>query len=106
MLSGGGPLVVAWELGVAGGLASAGAALSAADKILGVSAGAIVGAQLAAGRDAHGLAQAVSDERNGVPPPGAATAHPVEAVMKPELFARAHNGEAGAARSAPMLWDA
>lgn len=98
VLSGGGPLAVAWECGVASGLASTGVALSAADFILGTSAGAIVGAQLAAGRDARALAQAIMDEKNGVPPPGAITSYSVEAVAKlPELFARAHGGDSGRA---------
>lgn len=98
VLSGGGPLAVAWECGVVSGLASAGINLAGADSILGTSAGAIVGAQLAGGRDAQALAQSVVDERNGVPPPGAMTVYPADALAKlPALFARAHSGEAGRA---------
>jgi len=98
VLSGGGPLAVAWECGVASGLASGGVLLSAADRILGTSAGAIVGAQLAAGRDPRAMAQAIVDEKNGVPPPGARTAYAQEAIARlPELFAKAQSGDAGRA---------
>ena len=83
---------------MASGLASRGVLLSAADRILGTSAGAIVGAQLAAGRDPRAMAQAIVDEKNGVPPPGARTAYAPEAVARlPEMFAKAQSGDAGRA---------
>jgi NTE family protein len=50
-LGGGGPVGRAWEAALISGLAAKGAALRAADLILGTSAGAIVGAQLASGLD-------------------------------------------------------
>jgi NTE family protein len=96
VLSGGGPLAVAWECGVAAGLARAGVALGAADFILGTSAGAIVGAQLAAGRDPVAMADAIMAETDGVPPPGAQRHYQHPAVMKlPDLFALSQTGEAG-----------
>jgi NTE family protein len=51
VLGGGGPVGRAWEAGLVSGLAAHGAALSTADAIVGTSAGAIVGAQLALGLD-------------------------------------------------------
>jgi len=50
VLGGGGPVGVAWETGVAVGLADEGIDLRNADFIVGTSAGAIVGSQLALGR--------------------------------------------------------
>jgi NTE family protein len=49
VLSGGGPVGIAWECGLVAGLAEAGIDLSAADFILGTSAGSFVGARLAMG---------------------------------------------------------
>ena len=51
MLSGGGPGGIAWQTGLAAGLAAKGVDLREADYILGTSAGSAVGAQLALGRD-------------------------------------------------------
>jgi NTE family protein len=50
VLGGGGIIGVAWESGLATGLHQAGVDLRAVDAIVGTSAGAIVGAQLASGR--------------------------------------------------------
>ena len=49
VLSGGGPVGIAWESGLIAGLAEAGVDLSEADFILGTSAGSFVGARLAMG---------------------------------------------------------
>lgn len=51
VLSGGGPVGIAWQTGLAAGLAAKGVDLREADYILGTSAGSAVGAQLALGRD-------------------------------------------------------
>lgn len=51
MLSGGGPVGIAWETGIAAGLAARRVDLRTANFILGTSAGALVGAQIALGRD-------------------------------------------------------
>ena len=51
VLSGGGPIGIAWESGIAAGLGQAGIHLGDADYTLGTSAGSFVGAQLASGRD-------------------------------------------------------
>lgn len=55
VLSGGGPLGIAWQSGLAAGLADSGILLADADRILGTSAGSIVGARLASGADPHGV---------------------------------------------------
>ncbi|GAA5141280.1 patatin-like phospholipase family protein [Nocardioides marinquilinus] len=49
VLGGGGITGIAWETGLLAGLAEAGVDLSTADRIVGTSAGSIVGAQLSAG---------------------------------------------------------
>jgi len=49
VLGGGGPVGIAWELGLAAGLESAGVLLRDADLFVGTSAGSAVGAQLAFG---------------------------------------------------------
>jgi NTE family protein len=51
VLSGGGPVGIAWQTGLAAGLARRGVLLADAQLILGTSAGSAVGAQLAVGRD-------------------------------------------------------
>jgi NTE family protein len=51
VLSGGGPVGIAWESGVTIGLAERGVHLVEADLIVGTSAGSAVGAQIALGRD-------------------------------------------------------
>lgn len=56
VLSGGGSVGIAWEIGVAAGLARRGVDLRSADFIVGTSAGSAVGAQLALGRDLEQLA--------------------------------------------------
>lgn len=50
VLGGGGPVGIAWETGVLAGLADAGADVSGAERIVGTSAGSVVGAQIATGR--------------------------------------------------------
>ena len=51
VLGGGGPVGLAWEAGLVSGLVAMGIALHEADMIVGTSAGAIVGAELALGLD-------------------------------------------------------
>lgn len=60
VLSGGGSVGIAWEIGVAAGLASGGVDVRDADFIVGTSAGSAVGAQLALRRD---LDELVSRQR-------------------------------------------
>ena len=51
VLGGGGPVGIAWESGLARGLAEGGADLRRADLIVGTSAGSVVGTRMAAGHD-------------------------------------------------------
>jgi NTE family protein len=63
VLGGGGPVGIAWESGLVSGLAENGVELGTADRIIGTSAGSVVGAQLALGRDlATAAARAGGDE--------------------------------------------
>ena len=63
------PVGIAWESGLLAGLAEAGLDLSNADLILGTSAGSVVGAQLAMGRPALGLAAPFLSESHQPPSP-------------------------------------
>lgn len=62
VLGGGGPVGIAWESGLIAGLAKAGIDLGAADFIVGTSAGSFVGARLAMGAEAAGLAEPILAE--------------------------------------------
>jgi len=88
VLSGGGPVGIAWEAGLAAGLAEAGVDLASADFILGTSAGAFVGSQLAMGKLAADMAKAILAEadrpRPAAPPVGG---QPAEARAAPNLGA-------------------
>src|SRR5688572_11394097 len=76
VLGGGGPVGIAWESGLAAGLAETGVDLAAADFIMGTSAGSVVGAQLALGRPAESLARTqlanAQAPNRGNPTPGQA----------------------------------
>lgn len=61
VLGGGGPVGVAWETGLAAGLAERGIDLGLADRIIGTSAGSFVGAQLASRRSPAALLAAQQD---------------------------------------------
>ncbi len=81
VLGGGGPVGIAWEAGLLAGLADGGVDLAQSDFILGTSAGSVVGALLALGRQAADIAgpimaeaerprdipQLVAQERPGAP---------------------------------------
>ena len=62
VLGSGGPLGFVWETGLLAGLAETGVDLSDADLIIGTSAGAIVGAQIAMGRAPGELATSILSE--------------------------------------------
>jgi NTE family protein len=79
VLSGGGPVGIAWESGLMGGLAAAGLDLGQADFIMGTSAGSFVGARLAMGTSAEALAAPFLAMNEAAPPPlpsGAGDAKP------------------------------
>src|SRR6476619_6203484 len=55
VLGGGGVTGIAWELGILKGLADAGVDLTTADRVIGTSAGSVVGAQITTGHTIDGL---------------------------------------------------
>lgn len=65
VLGGGGPVGIAWESGLVSGLADKGVALGTADRILGTSAGSVVGAQLALGVDLSSAAARAGGNESG-----------------------------------------
>src|SRR5579872_2176700 len=79
VLSGGGPVGIAWEAGLLAGLAEGGVDLATADYILGTSAGSFVGSQLAMGRKAADMAGAILKEAERVSPAVAAGSRPAGA---------------------------
>jgi len=86
VLGGGGPVGIAWETGLAVGLARRGVDLARADRIVGTSAGSVVGAQLAAGLDLVERA-----ERVYLQPPGeggSAVDRALSAEVDPQVGAR------------------
>jgi len=76
VLSGGGPVGIAWEAGLLAGLEENGVELGAADFILGTSAGSFVGSQLAMGKKATDMAAAILAEANRVSSAVAAGSRP------------------------------
>ena len=69
VLSGGGPVGIAWESGLIGGLAVGGLDVSKADFIMGTSAGAFVGSLLARGTTPARLAAPFLAMDEAAPPP-------------------------------------
>ena len=89
VLSGGGPVGIAWETGIAAGLAAEGVDLRTADFILGTSAGASVGAQIALGRDLGPLVERYRARVQEPPSEGADAAAPASATaMRIDLISR------------------
>lgn len=84
VLGGGGPVGIAWETGLAVGLARHGVDLAVADRIVGTSAGSVVGAQLAAGLDLAERAERVYT----LPPAGSAVDRALAAEVDPQVGAR------------------
>jgi NTE family protein len=99
VLSGGGPVGIAWECGLIGGMAEAGVDLSTADFILGTSAGSFVGAQLAMGMTPQALAApflAMGAEKPLPRPVGSAggpSAPPPDLTQLARMMAEAASGE-------------
>lgn len=85
VLSGGGPVGIAWQTGLAAGLASKDVCLAEADFIVGTSAGSAVGARLALKRDP---AEAMERYRNARPrgTPTAASSGPPRTERLRELM--------------------
>jgi NTE family protein len=76
ILGGGGPVGEAWESGVVAGLAEKGVDLSRTDRIIGTSAGAIVGARLAIGMTPEHLTEEALIRFEGPPPASSQKAAP------------------------------
>ena len=97
VLSGGGPVGIAWQTGLAAGLRRKGVDLSAADLVVGTSAGSAVGAQIALGRDMESAlaryedALRRSDAAAAASAPGAAGGGMVKLM---ELMAKAASSDA------------
>jgi len=85
VLSGGGPVGIAWECGLIAGLAEAGVDLSGADFILGTSAGAFVGARLAMGATPAALAAPLLSMKAPKPLPGASGTRSDPSARPPDL---------------------
>jgi NTE family protein len=85
VLSGGGPVGIAWETGLLAGLAENGVDLAQADFILGTSAGSFVGSQLAMGRRPADMAGAILAEADRVSAAVAAGSRPNGGARPPNL---------------------
>src|SRR5690606_27868051 len=72
VLGGGGPVGITWLAGLTHGLRAAGIDLARADRIIGTSAGAVVGSAIAAGTD---LSSLLTPRPDAAEPPAAAPAH-------------------------------
>lgn len=83
VLGGGGIAGVAWEAGILLGLQQAGIDLSAADIVVGTSAGSIVGSYLASGTDLSALAALAGTPAADPGPGGAAGLDEILTVMAP-----------------------
>jgi NTE family protein len=85
VLGGGGPVGVAWEIGLLAGLLDAGIDARNADLIIGTSAGSIVGTQLAYGRDPRMQMEGFADAPPGAVP-AAVSAPPRDATAAADAF--------------------
>jgi len=84
VLSGGGTVGRAWEMGIAAGLRALGIDLGRADRIIATSAGAVVGAELALGLDLDRAVPVVD------PAPGSASSPALASSMQQLMTAIAH----------------
>jgi NTE family protein len=81
VLSGGGPVGIGWESGVVAGLAARGVDVAEADLVVGTSAGSVVGAQVALGRDMAEVAERMRGRAGTPSGPVGASAEQMEALM-------------------------
>lgn len=89
VLSGGGPVGIGWESGVVAGLAARRVDVAEADVIVGTSAGSVVGAQVALGRDITQVAERMRGRAGTPSGPVGASGEQMEALMTGfvEIFA-------------------
>ena len=113
VLSGGGPVGIAWESGVVAGLQACGVDLSLADTVVGTSAGSVVGAQIAMGRDMDAVVaryRTSGDARGEARPVAArgASGEQMQKLMKAftELFTSDAPAEAKRAKIGKVALDA
>ena len=104
VLGGGGPVGIGWEAGLLVGLADAGVDASAADAVVGTSAGSVVGFTLASGGDlseAINLVTAATTPGDGAAtvPPGTESAPVLEQLMAAVAEAAADPAGAEAVRA-------
>jgi NTE family protein len=93
VLSGGGPVGIAWEAGLLAGLAENGVDLAQADYIVGTSAGSFVGAHIAMGRSPAKLMEAILAEAHNIPSRSAGPSGPVPDLQM--LFKQMQEAMAG-----------
>jgi NTE family protein len=105
VLGGGGPVGIAWEAGLLAALAAGSVDLAKADRIVGTSAGSFVGAQLALGRTARELADAILAEaqRSAQAQPVAAGGRPAAPVADLTFLFRKMNEAAAGDRDAQAV---
>jgi NTE family protein len=96
VLSGGGSVGIAWQSGLAVGLAEAGVSLAEADVVIGTSAGSAVGAQVKLGRD---LSNQIDRYRSG--PARGASAGRSSGSASPDRMAQLMQLMAGAEDAPP-----
>jgi len=94
VLGGGGPVGIAWETGLAAGLAEHGIDLREADFTVGTSAGSAVGAQLALGRSPADMVAAIKGQAAAAPAsaPGGGPAPAADLTELMRLMAKAGSG--------------
>ncbi|WP_280457075.1 patatin-like phospholipase family protein [Nocardia carnea] len=85
VLGGGGPVGITWLAGLSNGLRAAGTDLARADRIIGTSAGAVVGSAIAAGTDLSTL----FTPRPAAEPPATAPEHDYEVLLEITTLLRA-----------------
>ena len=97
VLGGGGPVGIAWEIGLAAGLAESGIQIAKADRIIGTSAGSFAGASLASGRTAESLlkAQIEQGERDRAPRKESSGERPKPPDLMPLMRMMARRPETG-----------
>ncbi|HVA73588.1 MAG TPA: patatin-like phospholipase family protein [Acidimicrobiales bacterium] len=103
VLGGGGPVGIGWEAGLLVGLARNGVDIAAADRIVGTSAGSVVGFTLASGGDLTEAKELVNRASEGGPLAGdsdpAKAAQDLEILLATVADAAAHPDEAEEIRS-------
>ncbi len=102
VLGGGGPVGIAWESGLVAGLAQQGIDLGAADRIVGTSAGSVVGARLALRHEITPPEAPAARERSsdaGAAGRGDSMATRMAGLMEAMTSAAAHRGTPEEARA-------